>query len=560
MKKLTGIILTLVMMMSMVVGASAAVPENGLITITGVNEGEMYTGYKIFDAEYDKSNTDNVTYTIAKDAGKILTLVKNYTYKDTAVFTLTERVSDGAYVVEAADIFTNAANADDAAKNFAEYLSANLDIIELPAEVLAEGKNAAYDVISEDNYQSSITDYQVQKNVTEKVLTGRNTISWQNLSYGYWFVKTTTGTVCTLTTAKPSVTVADKNPDTTIDKKVKENSNGSWKDDFNTAEIGETVAYHTTINAKVGAVNYKLYDSMTDGLTLNRDSIKVFIDTNGNGEYDSGETVLSAKESAEDNEYDYEVLFDVTHQKKNGERVECDFMIAFNNKYLKTITSDTKIVAAYTATVNENAKIKDYDDASDDCEHNDTGLWFGRNSETEWDKVETHIFFFDLVKIDTAGIYLEGAQFELYSDEECTKKVPLTEKADGIYRIATERQQKEEDFVSAVINAGHAKITGLDNNTSYYLKEVKAPDGYNMIKGIIEVAIDDDSNGFVQDYTPETDPWTEDMGGVGVVNKTGTELPSTGGMGTTIFYTLGTALVLGTGIVLVTRKRMSKEQ
>ena len=129
----------------------------------------------------------------------------------------------------------------------------------------------------------------------------------------------------------------------------------------------------------------------------------------------------------------------------------------------------------------------------------------------------------------------------------------------AIYAVATEEQQNAVGFTSAVIKAGHADIRGLDANTTYYLKEVAAPAGYNMVDGVIDVAIGDDSKGFIAEYTPSTDAWTTDKGGVGVVNKTGTELPSTGGMGTTLFYILGAALVLGAGIALVTRKRMSEE-
>ena len=551
MKKIISLIMTLALVMGLVIPASAAVTENGLITITGVNAGEMYTGYKIFDVEYDPVNPNNVTYTIDANAGDILTLVKNYKYKGVDAFALTPRTSDPNTLVvipSAEFVGSNDAEAAASAKAFAEYLSANLAIIEIPATATGY---TAYDVIAPDNFVDSNEGYQVEINVTEKVVDGQSTIYWKNLSYGYWFVKTTTGTICTLTTAKPSVTVADKNPDTTVDKKVKEDSDSTWKDDFNTVQIGQVVEYYTTINAKVGGINYKLYDRMTEGLTLDKDSITVFVDENGNGEKDAGETELVLGT-------DYTKNFDVTHKLKSGETVDCDFVIDIDNDYIEALTADTKIVVAYKATVNENAKIKGSGVAID-YEHNDTGLAYGDNSETEWDSVKTYTLFFDLVKIDTAGEYLAGAQFELYYDEACTDKVPLVFDGSAIYAVATEEQQNAVGFTSAVIKAGHADIRGLDANTTYYLKEVAAPAGYNMVDGVIDVAIGDDSKGFIAEYTPSTDAWTTDQGGVGVVNKTGTELPSTGGMGTTLFYILGAALVLGAGIALVTRKRMSEE-
>ena len=121
--------------------------------------------------------------------------------------------------------------------------------------------------------------------------------------------------------------------------------------------------------------------------------------------------------------------------------------------------------------------------------------------------------------------------------------------ADGTYRVATGAEKNAEGFQPATIEAGSVTIKGLDSGI-YYLEETKAPAGYNVLPGRVEVKIEGANlNATVTDNT-----WTD--GGVHVINQTGTELPSTGGIGTTIFYVLGSVLVVAAGVLLVTKKRM----
>ena len=121
---------------------------------------------------------------------------------------------------------------------------------------------------------------------------------------------------------------------------------------------------------------------------------------------------------------------------------------------------------------------------------------------------------------------------------------------------------------------GKFVIAGLDAG-SYYLRETKAPAGYNLLKNDISVTItatlDKSENNpaltelklSVKDDKTGAEA-TESNGSVdtgivatNVVNNSGTELPSTGGMGTTIFYVLGSILVIGAVVLLITKKRMS---
>ena len=98
-----------------------------------------------------------------------------------------------------------------------------------------------------------------------------------------------------------------------------------------------------------------------------------------------------------------------------------------------------------------------------------------------------------------------------------------------------------------LINAGEATIEGLDADT-YYLEEVTAPTGYNKLTSKVEVIISKvGSNNTFSRFTAE------------VLNYTGSKLPETGGMGTTLFLTFGSILVIGFGLLLVTKLRVYKE-
>ena len=353
--------------------------------------------------------------------------------------------------------------------------------------------------------------------------TADGSITFSNLEDGYYLVTSTNGTLAMVLTTpdNPSATVNEKNPDATIEKKVQEDSDSTWGDS-NTAQIGDTVNFQTTINARKGAKNYVLHDQMEDGLTLNQNSIVVKV----------GETTLTKGT-------DYTVAFNTN----DG----CDFEITFTQTYLDTISGDTTIVVTYSAVLNGNAEIAD---ATND---NKTQLTYGANSKTEWDTTTTKTFMFDIVKTDSNYKLLSGAKFELYDAKTAGNKIPLVKNADGTYRVATAAESSAEGFVSAVIEAGKVTVKGLDADTTYYLEETEAPAGYNKLGERHEVKIE--STNLTTSMTGDT--WVTGNGGVQITNNAGTELPSTGGIGTTIFYVLGSILVIGAAVLLVTKKRMS---
>lgn len=473
-KKLVSLLLALVMVMGLAVTAMAdETTKTGSITISNPVDGESYDIYKMFDLESYNTSGDHA-YKITNDWKDFVTTGAGKDY-----FQL-----DGEYVTVKKDV-TIADNSDTAAK--------------LAKDALAYAKEKGLSPLA--------------------TLDKNNSFTKTGLALGYYLVDSSLGTLCSLDTTNPSVEMQEKNEAPTVVKEVKDKVNG-WGES-NTASIGDTVKFKTTIHAKEGAQKYVLHDKMSAGLTLNKDSITVAGATKGN---------------------DYTVAYDVTHQE-DEKTITCDFEITFTQAYLDEITADTDIVVTYSAVLNEGAVI------ADNGNTNDTKLNYGDKSETEWDQTKTYTFKFDLVKTKEDNTILAGAKFELYDAETDGNKIALVKESDGTYRVATATEKSAEGFTSAVIEAGHVTIKGLGNGT-YYLEETEAPAGYNKLSARVAVIIKDGN----EDATVTENKWT--AGGVKVINKTGTELPSTGGIGTTIFYVIGGILVLGAAVLLVTRKRM----
>ena len=347
------------------------------------------------------------------------------------------------------------------------------------------------------------------------------TVEFTGLNLGYYLLDTTVGTLCSLDTTVPNVTMEEKNVLPPVTKEVKEDSSNSWGEE-NTAEIGQTVEFRSTIGAKPGAQSYVLHDVMSAGLTLDPDSIQA----------------TGLIKGTDANSGDYHV---VTTGLNDG----CTFEVVFHQSYLDTITAAKDIVVTYNAVVNENAVI------AGDGNSNKTQLKFGEDSdyETTWDETKTYTFKVDVVKTDDEKKVLDGAQFKLYDSKTGGNEIALVKVSDGVYRLAKDGEKGVECITT--VN-GELEIKGFDANTNYYLEETKAPDGYNKLAERVEIAVKEAnleasvSNGVYQ------------SGGVHVENKAGSLLPTTGGMGTTVFYVAGGAIVIAAAATLVYRKRMSK--
>ena len=352
---------------------------------------------------------------------------------------------------------------------------------------------------------------------------GVDAVAIAELDLGYYLVDSTVGTLCELTTTATEVTITDKNDVPTIENFVKADS-GAW-DETNTATIGDTVEHKVEINAKEGAENYVLTIDNSVGL--------------------SNPTVTEVKlgeDTVEPSNYDVTIT-------------DNDIKIEFKKEFLDTLTDDSVIEVYHSETLNENAVI--YDGTKGNT--STATLTHGeKNDITATDgAVTTYTYRFDLVKTKTDDTILKGATFKLYDAATEGDEIKVVKVSDGVYRVATEAEAAQ----AVVIEAGIAQISGLGNGT-YYLEEVAAPEGYNKLSSRASVTIKDTLNIAITQTTESDGVNVEKYlsGGVQVENKTGTELPTTGGMGTTILYIIGGTLMVAAGVTIVARKKMSANQ
>lgn len=336
------------------------------------------------------------------------------------------------------------------------------------------------------------------------------TVQFTELDLGYYLVSSSVGSLLHLTTTNPNGEINEKNtikPE--VDKEVKENSTGVYGKE-NDATIGDTVEFKSTITTGAGFKDYVLYDKMSTGLTLNSDSIKAYVIDNND-----------------------EVAIDEQYYTVNTNVDGYTFTVTFDNEFIAKQPRNTKIVVKYTATLNENATIEGTGNI------NETKLTYD-NGTTETKTTTTYTYKFNLKKTDADENEIEGAEFKLYDKDNKEILVVLENEANSIYRVAVAGE------TGVTIKVGHATIKGLDAGT-YYLEEVVSPEGYNKLtsKQEVEVKGKNNDNSF-------------HINDISVVNYTGSLLPETGGIGTMLFITFGLILILGFGLLLVTKLRAYK--
>lgn len=399
-----------------------------------------------------------------------------------------------------------------------------------------------------------------------------NTVTFDNLELGYYLVDSSTGILCSLDTTDKDVEIEEKNEVPEIQKTVTGENSADVEE--NTATIGDDVDFKVEITAKKGAKGYVLHDKMENGLTFKPESISVKLKVG-----DAASTDVDAANYA----------IKVADALDEGEEYEtpncndCDFEIVFNDDYLATLDGGEKIIINYSATLNSDAVVGATGNKNiADLEYGETP-WVdtdgdgipnhedsdangnGQPDEEEGYEPEipdkptttdeitiTRTFSFDLVKTDSDDKLLDGATFKLYTDEGCTNALKFSKDGAGTTYTVDATNGSEEILVTG----GNVVIEGLAKGT-YYLKETDAPQGYNLLIGKTDVIIVDRNLDATMDGT---DPTLYVEGGVQVENNTGSELPSTGGIGTTIFYIVGGALVLFAVVLLVTKKRMKDNQ
>ena len=399
-----------------------------------------------------------------------------------------------------------------------------------------------------------------------------------DMAQGYWMIVDTTkiegndtnSLIIVDTKGQDEITVTPKTSVPTVDKEVQENSTKDWGDsaDYN---IGDNVPFKLTGTVSEYYDYYETYkfvfhDTLSNGLTLAEgfgvENVTVKVD---GVEIESGFTV-------------------VTSGLDDG----CSFHVVFDDlKDITSVKADSKITVEYTATLTSGAVIGNDGNLNSvhlEYSNNPNDEQGGETGKTPDETVVVFTYELDVDKVDgssenegTYSKHLEGAWFVLYrTDAEGEKEYAAINENGKLIGWTSEMPTHQNGDSTANGNLksgedGKFEIIGLDAGI-YYLEETVAPAGYNLLtkplKLTITATVSDEATSAegtkqltelevtVDDGEAQEGNVTTGTVSIIVENNSGTELPSTGGMGTTIFYVVGGILVAGAAILLVTKKRM----
>lgn len=261
---------------------------------------------------------------------------------------------------------------------------------------------------------------------------------------------------------------------------------------------------------------------MSEALTLNQGSFQITVNKNGisNRNYN-----LKTSHTGDD----------------------CTFDIEF---YSGSLNVDDEVEISYKAKLNKGADIG----FSGQFTENKNTAWLAYGDGKKSNDANTNVYTYQIPVLKytntiTGKKGLSGAKFTLSTDKQGKNKISFvkiaSEKEYDVYRKAEEGEQNTVTDITTNTN-GKFKFVGV--NQKYYLTETEAPKGYNKLKDSIEIQASEMNMVLVNGTLINTE-------NVEVLNSSGTILPSTGGMGTTLIYLIGGALVLGSGFVLANKKR-----
>lgn len=492
-KKIAAIMFAFMMVVSMSTNVSAEGTNNGTITINNAVDGQTYTIYKLLDLESytpDPGTDDGI-----------------YSYKPNKLWkSFLESAADSAgtkyFEINENGYATWKGDKTDSRK------------AEFAQKALAYAKDEAHPIAGDPRKKEE-----------------GKTLTFTNLSLGYYLVDSSVGTLCSLDTTKPAATIQEKNGVPSVDKIITSGGFVSADGKSNSASIGDTVYFKTTITAQPGAQNYVLHDKMTDGLTFNN---KV--------EVKKGESTIESSKYT---------------LNTTGLTDGCAFEIEFKTDFCDTLNANNTITVTYSAVLNEKAEIGNVDKNK-----NETWLKYGDSQNTQHKTTTTKTFEMNVFKFyedknnSNTERGLAGATFKLTKGSEDAENIGFVKTSNktatnDVYRVA---KKGEAGTVTTITSpdSGKFKIQGLGAGI-YYLTETQQPAGYNKLSGPVKVEIKDNGDIYVDDSK------TVNTGDVKVENKSGTVLPSTGGTGTTMIYLVGAVLVLGSGVVLATKRRVKNK-
>lgn len=349
--------------------------------------------------------------------------------------------------------------------------------------------------------------------------------------------------------------VTPKKTKPTLTKQIKHNENDSWGDVGDNA-IGDDVEFKitTTIPSDVSAYDkytYTVRDQLSEGFTFNDNLTYKYYDADGQ-EITSvtvgPNTTVGDDSSTTDYKESFYVTFDIKELVKNYPTV-------------------AKIETYYSAKLNEKAKVAVTAPDSVNNNPNTAYLTYSNNPQDttgkekgETPKVTVYDWTFSLVgnKVDEKGEPLAGAKFQLRNVHG--DAIRLVKIADNVYRLEIGSEAGSVDYIETDAT-GKFTIKGIDDQTTYKLVETEAPAQYNRA--------DPYEFKFDTTYDPAntlqsirmldgTDSGTSGST-VKIINQKGGSLPTTGGIGTQIFYGVGGAIVLGAGVLLIAKKRAKND-
>ena len=327
-----------------------------------------------------------------------------------------------------------------------------------------------------------------------------------------------------------------------IIKQIKHNDDNSWGD-VGDNQVGDTVEYRFISDvpdrvADFTSYDYIIHDTMTAGLTFDESSVKVYTDENKTDQLDSS-------------------YITVTKADDQNFTVKIDVLKAINDS---KITSPGKLYTYYEATLNTSALVSE---AANTDKHNDNEVYLEYSNnpydttskgETIRDKVYEWTFSFKVSKTDENFNYLENAVFNVKRDG-ANLKFSSTE-TENVYVV--DPNGSIEDITTDA--TGIFTIIGLDDEVEYVLSEKTPPSGYSKADDTT-FTINSGYNTLGNELT-SLSATINGMSGksneVDVINKSGSKLVGTGGIGTTIFYVSGGIIMVAAAILLIVKKRMSK--
>lgn len=348
----------------------------------------------------------------------------------------------------------------------------------------------------------------------------------QEVDLGYYLVvpEGWTGVspvVCSLGTTNPNVTINEKNGKPTIDKKVKE---GSDFGETNDAAIGDYVEFQLTINVVDGTPeNYVAHDTMSAGLTFVNEGAHSLSITRNDGTLESS---------------NYQVVTE-------GMTDKCTFEVKFNDGVLRT---NDKVVITYWAKINEKAVVGNAGNT------NSAILKYGTNGEATCNPTTTYVWSFDVHKYTGENTALAGAKFKVWNSDKSKTAYFKYDATAKVYKFAGWTAVEGAVYEFTTPDDGNIAFEGLDSGT-YYLEEIEAPKGYNKLNDAIKFTIADEKASVKGQVSYDTDS----TGTIKVLNNAGTTLPTTGGIGTTIFYLIGGGLMVAAAVLLIAKKRMENK-